>query len=669
MDVATTSAARPPKSSTKDWTKTFQSDWLTQPEFKGWLIFQNGKAKCKVCEATLQPGKSDLEKHGKGINHKKKMETFLNQDVQPHITKYATITKKVADVETAICAFMVENNMPLSKADQLTEFIKALPEKKVLEKIQLGKQKATNIIRQGMWLHFNKLLVHELDSKFFSIIIDETTDVSVKKQLAILVTYFDLKSFEMKTDLLDIVTCTDSTAEGIYTALTKSLSMCNVNTERWVGFCSDTTAAMMGIHNSVKTRIANNFPNVQIIKCSCHMIHLCSSHACEKLPSSLEDLCRQIYNHFNRSQKNTEAYKTFQHFHDVEVHKFLRPCQTRWLSLESSVTRIIDQWDALEAYWTLLNFEDPTHANALVLNTLRNPLQKCGVLFLKYTLSLFNDFNTFFQAEEPLFCQLKEKVVELLKHLLSNICDVAYVRSLNDGSILSAEIDVQRFVALRQVYLGPWATTFMEEVSGDPAEIDKVYRSAKEFYLEAIKQVKARFTFADPIFNDSAFLLPENAKALNPPSIISIAKRCTPGFVSYEELDKEWRSHCLLPRLELVTETREYWKIVCEMKNDKGDEKFPNLRVLVSFFFTLPFSNAAVERIFSDLKNVKTDSRNRLGDESTAGLLCTKKGMRRINLSAVEILKDPTVMPKMKVKANATEAESKELREAALRTA
>lgn len=45
--------------------------------------------------------------------------------------------------------------------------------------------------------------------------------------------------------------------------------------------------------------------------------------------------------------------------------------------------------------------------------------------------------------------------------------------------------------------------------------------------------------------------------------------------------------------------------------------------------FCLPFSNAVVERLFSHVKNIKTDKRTCLDESTLAGLLHVKHGMKR----------------------------------------
>ena len=67
-----------------------------------------------------------------------------------------------------------------------------------------------------------------------------------------------------------------------------------------------------------------------------------------KLSKGLEDLCRDIYNHFHRSSKRQEVYQEFQKFYNAKPHKILSPGQTRRLSLEECVDRILEQYQALQ---------------------------------------------------------------------------------------------------------------------------------------------------------------------------------------------------------------------------------------------------------------------------------------------------------------------------------
>jgi hypothetical protein len=53
-----------------------------------------------------------------------------------------------------------------------------------------------------------------MNKTYWSIVIDETTDVSVETKLAIVVQYWDAVLFELVVSTLDLVECPDGTALG-----------------------------------------------------------------------------------------------------------------------------------------------------------------------------------------------------------------------------------------------------------------------------------------------------------------------------------------------------------------------------------------------------------------------------------------------------------------------
>lgn len=108
-------------------------------------------------------------------------------------------------------------------------------------------------------------------------IIDETTDISTRKQLAIMACYFDTECFQSKQILLDMVEVEDLTAAGIYSAFKGVFQTLNIPMDNIIGYSSDTTNVMFGSQNSVSQLLKSDVRHVHVVKCSCHLIHLASS--------------------------------------------------------------------------------------------------------------------------------------------------------------------------------------------------------------------------------------------------------------------------------------------------------------------------------------------------------------------------------------------------------
>lgn len=125
--------------------------------------------------------------------------------------------------ESRICSFIDENHLTFSLSKPLLDLIKATSpsspvEADTLHQLKMSATKYTNIIRQGLGYKYSKSLIDTLKTTLFSIIPDETTDVSSEKQLALCVVYFDYDSFEVVIPFFDMVVVEKCDAQSLYTA-------------------------------------------------------------------------------------------------------------------------------------------------------------------------------------------------------------------------------------------------------------------------------------------------------------------------------------------------------------------------------------------------------------------------------------------------------------------
>lgn len=90
---------------------------------------------------------------------------------------------------------------------------------------------------------------------------------------------------------------------------------------------------MMGHLNVLKAKFKEILPNIVVIGCTCHSLHLCASYATKKLPSCIEHFVRDIYSYFANSSKRLKELEECQVFAEERPTKLLYPGQTRWLSL------------------------------------------------------------------------------------------------------------------------------------------------------------------------------------------------------------------------------------------------------------------------------------------------------------------------------------------------
>ena len=314
--------------------------------------------------------------------------------------------------------------------DHLSDLVTdVFPDSQIAAKFKCKHTKARSVVKHVLADPCREEVIKTLTETNFSIIIDESTDISAKKQLALVVRYFCDEANSIRSQFLRLIEVTNSDATTLTATLISFFERNNIPLVNIIGYASDTTNVMFGEHHSVVRLLKDRIPNLFVMKCLCHSAHLCASHACEKLPRAIEDLVRDIYSHFSHSAKRLAEFKQFQHFTSTEPHKILKPAQTRWLSLHQCVLRVLEQWSALEAYFEQAVQKERLIATQNILSALKNPIFKLYYLFLSFVLPKFTTFNKLFQSETPNIHFLINYLVSTYKAFLSCYLSAPYIRS------------------------------------------------------------------------------------------------------------------------------------------------------------------------------------------------------------------------------------------------
>ncbi|KAJ0169823.1 hypothetical protein K1T71_014429 [Dendrolimus kikuchii] len=285
--------------------QNFRQQWLKDPAFKVWLLPDTNdvtKAKCAFCLGSSMVAEiSNLKTHASIKKHlankpgsSGKTQTLTSLGFQRGITPQ---NKEKARAEIKLAAFFAEHNIAFSVADHLTALLKEVViDSKLIKEIDLKRTKVTAVVKNILGEGHKADLAQKLQTSHFSVMTDETTDVSTTKTACIVVRYFDQEAQKICSAFWELhkifkeTANTDSiptaNAENLYRALIISLTSRNVPLTNVIGFGSDGCNVMMGDHDSVKTRRKN---------CVCHSAHLCSSEACKQLPESVEQLHTYIH--------------------------------------------------------------------------------------------------------------------------------------------------------------------------------------------------------------------------------------------------------------------------------------------------------------------------------------------------------------------------------------
>ncbi|XP_050063160.1 zinc finger MYM-type protein 1-like [Aphis gossypii] len=157
----------------------------------------------------------------------------------------------------------------------------------------------------------NKIVERVKTSKFYSILCDETTDVSTVEQLTLCVRYVDVPNCVIREDFLGFIKMESTTGIAIATAIQNELENIGLTLENLRGQGYDGGSNMSGVNNGVQSLILKKQPLAFYTHCLSHCLNLCLSKACN-VPAikNMMGTIQSVSGFFSNSAKRTEKLKS-----------------------------------------------------------------------------------------------------------------------------------------------------------------------------------------------------------------------------------------------------------------------------------------------------------------------------------------------------------------------
>lgn len=131
----------------------------------------------------------------------------------------------------------------------------------------------------------SNVILKQIISKFiaakcFTVLADETTNISRIEQFSLCVRYFEFSSMKMREDFLMFVSVTDVTCMGLANTLLNTLDKLGINLKYLRGQGFDGAATMSGCSNGVPSHVTKKYPLAHYIHCNSHCLNLAISDTC-----------------------------------------------------------------------------------------------------------------------------------------------------------------------------------------------------------------------------------------------------------------------------------------------------------------------------------------------------------------------------------------------------
>ncbi|CAG9822034.1 unnamed protein product [Phaedon cochleariae] len=181
-------------------------------------------------------------------------------------------------------------------------------------------------------------------AKYFTIIADETTDMSTKEQLSICVRYFDKSTFEIKEDFIMFIDVVDLSGENIASKILEALKNLDIDISDCRGQAYDGGSNMSGKFQGAQARIMKLQPLAAYSHCANHRLNLVISKACT-IPSirNAIGVVSSVANFFRESAKRLYALEDEMN-EDLKKgkHAVKKMCETRWIERHDAVLTFLD---------------------------------------------------------------------------------------------------------------------------------------------------------------------------------------------------------------------------------------------------------------------------------------------------------------------------------------
>ncbi|KAL7742914.1 hypothetical protein ACLKA6_002064 [Drosophila palustris] len=302
------------------YKQKFRESWLLEPNLKNWICRDPrdpDKAYCKYCKCSLNAKIDQLRAHGTTKKHIQNAAPYAQVNKITFKTDSTPATRRQEAALAMFCAQHTAIN-PVGHMSELCSLHFGAKD------IKLQRTKCTSIIKYVLAPHFDEELRKDIGDSKFSLLIDESTDISINKVLGVAIVFYSNQRLDITSTLLSLIQIESGDAVTIANCVLAELNKRKIPIKNMVGIGTDNANVMDPL----------------------------------KIP---------------------------------------RVCDTRWLSIEHAVKRILDQWIELKLHFNTTALNEKCH-KASILSDLYSEVNYLYLLFLKPILEVMQRINKNFQS-------------------------------------------------------------------------------------------------------------------------------------------------------------------------------------------------------------------------------------------------------------------------------
>ena len=233
------------------------------------------------------------------------------------------------------------------------------------------------------------LLADVRKSHCFSVIADETRDLSGTEQLSISIRWVDAVDNEVREECIGLVALEKTDGAYLESVITDTLLRCDLDMNRLVGQGYDGGSNMAGHINGVAARIQQKFKAALFVHCNNHCLQLCLQDAATESNCMRDalNLCTQLYSLIKLSPKRLAIFDKLQTLKTKPdtSHTSIKPlCPTRWTVRSAAISSVLDNYEVIQDTLDVIITEGKRDEVAQKAAGIMSQMEKFTILFGLY---------------------------------------------------------------------------------------------------------------------------------------------------------------------------------------------------------------------------------------------------------------------------------------------
>lgn len=489
-----------------------------------------------------------------------------------------------------------------------------------------------------------KRIIEEVGDDYFSILADESSDVSKKEQLALVLRFVNRESGSVVERFLGIVHVDDTSALSLKDAILSLLMEHSLSPSMIRGQGYDGASNMRGEINGLKTLIMNDTPRAYYIHCFAHQLQLVLVAVAKKNDNCgwLFEILANLLNVVGASCKRQDMIRKKQaqvvaqalEVGEIESGSGLnqerglsRPGDTRWGSHYKCLINIINLFPSIVEVleWIGKHGSSDDKFKAQIIS---GSIESFEFVFMAHLMLIIfgytNDLCVALQRKEQDIVNAV-RLVHSTRNVLQKMRDEGWENLLQKviSFCTKHEIDVpsmdahyvpqgrsRRFVQqatnLHHFRVG----IFLEVIDLHLQELDNRFSEMNMELLTCMASLSPKGNF-------SSF---DKNKILKLASLYPEEFSCNDLTVLDHQLDVFLD---VMLNDEAFHDLHDINSLSMKLVETKRHENFPLIHLLIKLMLILPVATASVERVFSAMTYVKSKLRNSMGDQLMNDCLVT----------------------------------------------